>query len=102
VSSSLRTCETTSAMKRMLASKRAEVESRRDSRTGEFGGSPGSMRWAMKGALETGYGIPAEPRCAMCCAEAVPGRTFAPREVFGTQDWPLDEASSLVPGSMTD
>src|SRR4030081_3521822 len=46
-SSSFRTCETRSARKRMLASKRAEVGSTRDSTTGEVAWVPGSLRSAM-------------------------------------------------------
>src|ERR1700738_1627630 len=46
-SSSFRTCETRSARKRMLASKRAEVGSTRDSTTGEVACGPGSLRSAM-------------------------------------------------------
>src|ERR1700731_4456532 len=48
-SSSLRTCETMSARKRMLASKRGEVASTRVSRTLELDGVLDSYRSAMKG-----------------------------------------------------
>src|SRR5712692_7377857 len=59
-SSWLRTCETRSAMKRILASKRAEVGSTRVSKTAEFVCVPGSVGSAMSEEPETVYGIPAE------------------------------------------
>src|SRR4051812_34479124 len=51
-SSSFRTCETRSARKRMLASKRADVGSIWVSRTVELEGVPGSMRSLMSGGLK--------------------------------------------------
>ena len=58
-SSSLRTCETRSARKRMLASKRAEVGSTRDCSTAEVEGVPGSLRSFIREESETDYGITA-------------------------------------------
>src|SRR6266550_189222 len=60
-SSSLRTCETRSAIKRMLASKRAEVGSTLEGNRLDVAVDwETSLRSAMRSQMQTNYGIPAE------------------------------------------
>src|SRR5579862_4344635 len=63
-SPSLRTCETRSARKRMLASKRAEVGSTLEVSTAEVEGARVSVRSAMGLNPQTDYGISAAQKGA--------------------------------------
>src|SRR5437879_12263041 len=64
-SSSFRTCETRSAMKRMLASKRTDVGSTFEGNRLDVAVDwEASLRSAMGRGLQTNYGIPAEHGCA--------------------------------------